>query len=114
MKVLISSTGKDLESQIDPRFGRSLYSLIIETVNMNIEPKINGFSKNHDFSEIELVQEAIQKGVKVVITGDLCVYAREALENAGITVLENGQGTVKKALKQLMEYEYEEVQFPCT
>ena len=35
MKVAISSTGKDLESQIDPRFGRCAYFLFVDTDDMS-------------------------------------------------------------------------------
>jgi len=37
MKVAISSSGKDLDSQIDPNFGRCPYYLIVETDDMSFE-----------------------------------------------------------------------------
>ncbi len=37
MKVAISSSGKDLDSLIAPRFGRCPYFLIVETDNMSFE-----------------------------------------------------------------------------
>ena len=33
MKVAVSFTGKDLTAQIDPRFGRCGYFIIVETDN---------------------------------------------------------------------------------
>ena len=32
MKVAVSSSGRDLESQVDPRFGRSPYYIIIDAL----------------------------------------------------------------------------------
>jgi hypothetical protein len=37
MKIAVSSYGKDLNSQIDPRFGRCAYFLIVNTDDMSFE-----------------------------------------------------------------------------
>ena len=38
MKVAVSSSGRDLNAQLDPRFGRCSYFLIIETrIDMSFE-----------------------------------------------------------------------------
>ena len=37
MKVAISSTGKDLNAPLDPRFGRCPYFIIVETEDMTFE-----------------------------------------------------------------------------
>jgi hypothetical protein len=37
MKVAVSSSGKDLDSQIDPRFGRCAYFLIVDAQDMSLE-----------------------------------------------------------------------------
>ena len=37
MKIAISSTGKDLESEVDARFGRCAYFLIVEIENKEIK-----------------------------------------------------------------------------
>ncbi|MFB3925736.1 MAG: NifB/NifX family molybdenum-iron cluster-binding protein [Syntrophales bacterium] len=37
MKVAVSSTGPDLESLLDPRFGRCRYYLIVDTESLAFE-----------------------------------------------------------------------------
>ena len=37
MKIAITSTGKDLDSQVDPRFGRCAYFLIVNIDDMSFE-----------------------------------------------------------------------------
>ncbi|MCG2831070.1 MAG: dinitrogenase iron-molybdenum cofactor biosynthesis protein, partial [Desulfobacteraceae bacterium] len=37
MKIAVSSNGTDLNSQIDPRFGRCAYFLIVNTDDMSFE-----------------------------------------------------------------------------
>jgi len=41
MKVAISSTGKDLNAALDPRFGRCPYFVIVETEDMTFEVLAN-------------------------------------------------------------------------
>lgn len=37
MKVAVSASGRDLDSQIDPCFGRCAFFLVVETDGMNFE-----------------------------------------------------------------------------
>jgi len=37
MKIAVTSTGKDLESPMDPRFGRAAYILIVDTDTLDVE-----------------------------------------------------------------------------
>ena len=37
MKVAVSSTGKDLNAQIDPRFGRCAYFIIVNTEDKSFD-----------------------------------------------------------------------------
>jgi len=34
MKIAITSTGPDLEAQVDPRFGRAQYLLVVDTAGV--------------------------------------------------------------------------------
>ncbi len=42
MKIAITSLGQDLNSQIDPRFGRAAYILIVDTAHNGVEIKDPG------------------------------------------------------------------------
>lgn len=37
MKIAVSSAGPDLESQVDPRFGRAQYLLVVDTDTLEFE-----------------------------------------------------------------------------
>ena len=37
MKIAVTSKGKDLDSQIDPRFGRAAYIIIVDTLSLEFE-----------------------------------------------------------------------------
>jgi predicted Fe-Mo cluster-binding NifX family protein len=49
----------------------------------------------------------------VVLTGKICDCSLEYLSDAGITVVANGSGTVKRVLGRLIEGEYKQAQFAC-
>ena len=37
MKIAVTSTGSDLDAQVDPRFGRAEYLLIVDTDNLEFQ-----------------------------------------------------------------------------
>ena len=113
MKVLISSTGKDLNSQVGLEFGKCPFCLYVETVTMNYEAFQTDNPGRHSTSENDIAQSIIDNGVKVVITGEIGQEAQEALSNAGVTVLTDMKGSVMDVLKCLIEHEYDDAQFAC-
>jgi len=83
MKICITSTGEDLKSKIDPRFGRAEFFIIYDT-----ETKENEVIKNPYLSGggagIKAGQLMIDKGINLVISGSLGPNAKLALEKADI------------------------------
>ena len=65
MKIAISSSGKDLSSQLDPRFGRCRYFLIIETDTMSFEVFDNDNAALGGGAGIQSAQFIAAKGAKV-------------------------------------------------
>ena len=51
MKIAISSTGKDLDCQIDPRFGRCQYFIIVdpETMEFYIRRTAENYTQYKDW-----------------------------------------------------------------
>ena len=63
MKIGISSTGKELNSQVDPRFGRCQYFLIIDTENMEFEHISNESSMASGGAGIRAAETIAKKGL---------------------------------------------------
>jgi len=95
MKVAISSSGRDLEAQIDPRFGRCSCFLIIETDDMSIEVFDNENAALGGGAGIQSAQFVASKGAKVVITGHCGPNAVRTLSAAGVELFLGQSGTVK-------------------
>ena len=113
MKVLISSSGRDLESQVGEELGKCPYCLYVETVTMDFEAIQNDNATSCHIMECNITQTAIEKGVEVVITGNMGDEAFKNLSNAGITVITKMKGPIVEALKCLIEHEYNKAQFAC-
>lgn len=100
MKLAISSTGKDLESQIDPRFGRCAFFIVAETEDMSFEAFDNASISLGGGAGIQSAQFVASKGAKVVITGNVGPNAVRTLNAAGVEVVVGQSGSVKEALER--------------
>ena len=99
MKIAITSKSKDLDSQIDPRFGRAAYILIVDTRNQGVEVLDN--SENVNAFKGAGIQAAVtvsDRGAKVLLTGYCGPNAFKTLKAAGIKVANDVTGTVRDAV----------------
>jgi predicted Fe-Mo cluster-binding NifX family protein len=100
MKICISSTGKDLNSQVDTRFGRSNYFLLVDIDKMSFESISNESANNSGGAGIQAAQTLANTGVEVVITGNVGPNAYQTLSAAGIKIITGVNGTVKDAIEK--------------
>jgi predicted Fe-Mo cluster-binding NifX family protein len=96
MKIAISSTGKDLNSQIDPRFGRCQYFIFIDPETMEFEGLENTGLTASGGAGVQAAQLVAQKGASALITGNLGPNAASALSASGIKVYLVPGGMVKE------------------
>jgi predicted Fe-Mo cluster-binding NifX family protein len=96
MKIAISSTGKDLDCQIDPRFGRCQYFIFIDPETMEFEVSANEGLMASGGAGVQAAQLIVQKGVKALVTGNLGPNAASALSASGIKVFLVPGGTIKE------------------
>jgi predicted Fe-Mo cluster-binding NifX family protein len=93
MKVAVSSTGNQLESLIDPRFGRCAYFLVVETDDMSFEAFDNQSVALGGGAGIQSAQFIASKGVVAVITGNCGPNAMRALSAARVKVQNRGSSS---------------------
>jgi predicted Fe-Mo cluster-binding NifX family protein len=99
MKICISSTGNDLNADVDQRFGRCKYFLIIdlETMKTNVIPNESNLSSGG--AGIQAAQIVTKQGVTSVITGNVGPNAFQILQAAGIKIFTGAEGTIKNAIE---------------
>ncbi|MBW2708990.1 MAG: NifB/NifX family molybdenum-iron cluster-binding protein [Deltaproteobacteria bacterium] len=100
MKIAVSSSGNNLDSQIDPRFGRCAYFLIVDTENMNVEAFDNESISLGGGAGIQAAQFVASKGAKAILTGNVGPNAVKTLGAAGVEIFVGQNGTVREALER--------------
>jgi predicted Fe-Mo cluster-binding NifX family protein len=112
MQICITSQGDNLESKIDPRFGRAAYFIIIDTDNMESESIQNPYIQAGGGAGIQAAQFVANKGVKVVITGNIGPNSFQVLKEAGLSVISGVSGSVKSAIEKYKNGELKSVENP--
>ena len=104
MKIAVSSQGTDLDSQIDPRFGRAAYILIIDTLSSGIEVLDNSENLNaFKGAGIQAAAMVSGSGAEVLLTGFCGPNAFKTLQAAGVKVANDAIGTVRDAVNAFSE-----------
>ncbi|AEE90453.1 Dinitrogenase iron-molybdenum cofactor biosynthesis protein [Tepidanaerobacter acetatoxydans Re1] len=109
MKVAVTSVGKDLDSMIDERFGRSSYFIIVDTDSDEFEVSENeGLSSAHG-TGVQAAQFIVEKGIQAIITGNIGPNAIKVLKESGIDVFTANSMTVRQALANFSEGKLEKI-----
>lgn len=109
MKIAISSTGTDLSAQVDPRFGRCQYFIIVDPDTMEFEALANSSATSGSGAGIATSQFVVSKGVGAVLTGNCGPNAFRVLEAAGIKVMTGVSGAVQDAVDGYKSGKYEAI-----
>jgi len=100
MKIAISASGPDLEAQVEPRFGRAPYFLMVDTETMGFEVVSNrpGLQAPQGAGIQAAALVARQRPV-AVLTGHCGPKAFHTLLAAGINVILGVKGPVRDAVR---------------
>lgn len=95
MKVAVTSTGKDLDSNMDPRFGRAAYFIIVDPETMEFEVVENAQNLNlPQGAGIQAGKTIVENNVNVLITGNCGPKAFKVLQSAGVKIIIGAKGKV--------------------
>lgn len=100
MKICITSQSDNLEAQVDPRFGRCPYFIIVDTETTEFEAIENQNIQAPSGAGIQSAQLVIGKGVEVILTGNVGPNAFQTLQAAGIKVITGVTGLVKDTIEK--------------
>lgn len=101
MRIAISSEGNELDSNLDPRFGRAAYFIILDAETMDFEVVEN--NKNFNLpggAGIQAGKTVADQHVDALITGHCGPKAFKVLQNAGIKIVTGAGGKVTEAVEQ--------------
>jgi len=104
MKIAVTSKGREIDSETDPRFGRAAYILIVDSETFEFESLDNKENVNaFKGAGIQASTMVINKGAEVLLTGYCGPNAFKTLQAGGIKVINDISGTVKNAVTLLNE-----------
>ncbi|HUU19454.1 MAG TPA: NifB/NifX family molybdenum-iron cluster-binding protein [Sedimentisphaerales bacterium] len=110
MKVAITSQGKELSSEIDPRFGRAKWLLVVDTQTGSSEAYDNTVNLNIvQGAGIQTGQNVVNLGAEAVITGNIGPNAIKTLSAANVKVFLSKAKTIQEAIESFKAGEFEEV-----
>ena len=99
MKIAVTSTGKTLDSQVDPRFGRAACFIIVDTETMNFSVIENESVAAAGGAGISSAKTVIDAGAEAVLTGNCGPNAERTLTAAGVKLHIGAAGTVAEAVE---------------
>ena len=101
MKIVITSQGTEMSSQVDPRFGRAQYFLLFDTDSDELTACVRNEQVNAaQGAGVQAAQNVLNLGAEAVITGNVGPKAFAALQAGGVVICIGASGTVAEALEQ--------------
>ena len=97
-RICVTSTGPDVEAEVDPKFGRANYFLIFDPKTSVVEVIENPNRDAAQGAGIQAAQLVSSKNVGIVFTGACGPKAESVLQSAGIQIKTEVSGLVKDVL----------------
>jgi predicted Fe-Mo cluster-binding NifX family protein len=113
MRIILTAASPDIESNIDPRFGRCAYLLVVDTENMQWEAHPNPGLNASGGAGIKVAQFVANQRAEVALSGDFGPHAYHALQEGGITMYLYGNcTTVAQAIERFKNKQLEQIGGP--
>jgi predicted Fe-Mo cluster-binding NifX family protein len=107
VKIAVSSVAPDLDAEVEPRFGRSRYFVLVDSATMQFESLENAGSMASGGAGISTAQMIANKGASVVLTGNCGPNAYRTLSAAEVQVISGVGGTVRGAVEDYKSGKFE-------
>jgi len=114
LKIAVSATSGNLDAQIDPRFGRCPYFVIVDPETMKFETVQNVSQSAPSGAGIQAAQIVANTGAEVVLTGNVGPNAFQALSSFGIKIITGVLGTVREAVEKFKSGQLKGTSAPTT
>ena len=110
MRICVTASSDKPDSDVDPRFGRCRYFVIVDSETMNCEAVENTGLNTAGGAGIQAAQTIVNKGIDVLITGNIGPNAFNVLSAAKIKMVTGVSGTVKETVERFKRGELQQTQ----
>ena len=113
MKIAFTTSGTDLDSPIDSRFGRAEKFLVfdLETGSFEVLDNLQNLNAAQG-AGIQSAEAVIRSGAKCLVTGHCGPKAFRVLSTAGVKVYNTTAGTVREGLDLYRKGDMREAESP--
>ncbi|WP_418790662.1 NifB/NifX family molybdenum-iron cluster-binding protein [Phosphitispora sp. TUW77] len=101
MKLVITSEGKNLDAQVNPRFGRCDWFITADSESMDFDCSANPAVSSSQGAGIQAAQFVVDSKAEALITGHVGPNAFQVVDAAGIKIYDGSGLTVKQAIEEL-------------
>ena len=113
MKIVLTTTTSDIAAEVDPRFGRGAYFLLVDTDTDKWEAHANPGVGAAGGAGIKAAQFVAEQGAKAAISGNFGPNAYDSLKAAGIPMYQFGTcRTAQEAIDKFKAGELKELTAP--
>lgn len=112
MKICVSSTSDSLDANVDARFGRCPYFIIVDSETMQFNAVVNDSTSSAHGAGIQAAQTVVNMGVNVVITGNVGPNAFNVLSATGLKIVTGVSGSIRDAVNKYINGELKETTNP--
>ncbi len=100
MRIAVTSVGRTMDAQVDPRFGRAACFVVVDTESMEFQAIENNNVDAGGGAGISAAKVVIDAGAKAVLTGNCGPNAERTLRAGNVKLYTGVTGTVAEAVEQ--------------
>ena len=112
MKMCVSASSDSLDANVDPRFGRCPYFVVVDSETMDFTVVSNDSTNAAHGAGIQAAQTVANMGAKVVITGNVGPNAFSVLSATGIKLVTGVSGSIRDAVEKYKSGQLQETGNP--
>jgi len=103
MRIVVTSSGADLEAQASPLFGRCPMYVFVDTDTLAFEALDNPAQAAPGGAGVRAAQFVVEQGAQAVISGNVGPNAYDVLNSAGVPVYLFTAGSVRQAVEAFQQ-----------
>jgi len=112
MKLCVTATGENLGFDVDPRFGRCAFFIIVDPDSLEFKAIANPSLESSGGAGIQSAQLVASEGAEAVLTGNVGPNAYQTLTALKVKVFTGATGTVKQAIADFKTGKFKEMSGP--
>lgn len=113
MKIILTATSPNIDSNVDPRFGRAAYLVIMDTETNEWKAHNNPGVGAPGGAGIQVAQFVADQQAEAVLSGDFGPNACDALRSAGIRMYVYGDcHTIREAVERFKAGWLQQIETP--